>query len=99
MFYYTYYAQKFMITVIPQRFQAGIYVITLLDNYAASYSVLLIAFFETLVIAWVYGIDKFAENIEEMEKRKVSKFVKIFVKYVTIVLVFVSPSLSVKSCG
>jgi hypothetical protein len=35
--------------------QAGMYWLVLLDYYAATWSLVLIAFFECMAIAWVYG--------------------------------------------
>ncbi|ELT92925.1 hypothetical protein CAPTEDRAFT_144422 [Capitella teleta] len=46
--------------------QGGAYVVTLMDKYAAGYSILLAVFFETLAISWLYGVNRFAEDIEAM---------------------------------
>lgn len=35
--------------------QNGAYVVTLMDRYAAGYSILFAVFFETLAVSWLYG--------------------------------------------
>lgn len=47
-------------------FQGGFYVFTLLDSYAAGYSILFAVFFETIAIAWFYGTDRFSKDIQMM---------------------------------
>lgn len=36
--------------------QGGAYVVTLLDRYAAGYSILFAVFFEGVAVSWCYGI-------------------------------------------
>ena len=35
--------------------QGGAYVVTLLDRYAAGYSILFAVFFEAIAVSWMYG--------------------------------------------
>ncbi|KAH3883274.1 sodium-dependent dopamine transporter-like [Dreissena polymorpha] len=46
--------------------QGGAYVVTLMDKYAAGYSILFAVFFETLAVSWAYGVDRFSSDIESM---------------------------------
>jgi len=47
--------------------QGGIYMFTLLDTYSASgYSLLWLAFFETISISWVFGATNFVACLEHM---------------------------------
>ncbi|KAM6961577.1 sodium- and chloride-dependent betaine transporter-like [Tautogolabrus adspersus] len=52
---------------LPLITEGGIVLFSLMDTYGPSgISLLLIACFETIVIAWVYGADRFCDNIEDM---------------------------------
>lgn len=46
--------------------KGGMYLLQLMDNYAASFSALIIGFFEVFVISWIYGIERFLEDIKFM---------------------------------
>lgn len=46
----------FYILGVPLCTQAGMYYLQLLDYFAATWSLLIIGFFECLAVAWVYGI-------------------------------------------
>ena len=44
----------------------GIYMFELIDNTCASWNILLFAVIEVVLVAWLYGVDKFLANIKEM---------------------------------
>ncbi|XP_014240511.1 sodium-dependent dopamine transporter [Cimex lectularius] len=46
--------------------QGGFYFFNLLDRYAAGYSMLFAVFFESIAVAWIYGIDRFSNDIKDM---------------------------------
>ncbi|KAL5020081.1 hypothetical protein ScPMuIL_002973 [Solemya velum] len=50
--------------------EGGMYVLQLFDNYAATYSLLVIGLVECLALAWVYGADNFLTDIECMLGKK-----------------------------
>uniref|UniRef100_A0A8C5E6T7 Transporter n=1 Tax=Gouania willdenowi TaxID=441366 RepID=A0A8C5E6T7_GOUWI len=52
---------------LPFISEGGIVLFQLVDTYGPSGTTLLIiACFETIVVAWVYGVDRFYDNIEDM---------------------------------
>ncbi|ESO97961.1 hypothetical protein LOTGIDRAFT_153071 [Lottia gigantea] len=66
--------------------QGGMYVLQLMDTYAASWSVFLMAILECVLIAWIYGADRFLQDIEQMigvKNRHWHNFFKLFWKYLT----------------
>ena len=51
---------------LPCVTQGGAYVLNLFDYQSGGVSLLFLAFFETVTLAWIYGTDKFALDIEKM---------------------------------
>ncbi|XP_069115309.1 sodium- and chloride-dependent glycine transporter 2-like [Argopecten irradians] len=51
---------------LPFCTEGGMYVLQLFDNYAATYSLLIVGLTECFAIAWVYGADRFLSDIEQM---------------------------------
>uniref|UniRef100_A0A8B9GB24 Transporter n=1 Tax=Amazona collaria TaxID=241587 RepID=A0A8B9GB24_9PSIT len=61
------YRRELFIPLSGFVFQGGMYVFQLFDSYAASGMCLLfVAIFECVCIGWVYGDNRFYENIEDM---------------------------------
>ncbi|KAG8230248.1 hypothetical protein J437_LFUL009786 [Ladona fulva] len=46
--------------------QGGFYFFHLLDRYAAGYSMLFAVLFESIAVSWIYGIDRFCDDIKMM---------------------------------
>ncbi|XP_002736305.1 sodium-dependent noradrenaline transporter-like, partial [Saccoglossus kowalevskii] len=44
----------------------GIYVVQLMDTFAAGTAILFAVLFECIAVSWFYGVDRFSEDIEEM---------------------------------
>ncbi|KAG8431918.1 hypothetical protein GDO86_019320, partial [Hymenochirus boettgeri] len=73
----------FFIMGFPMLTQGGIYMLQLVDNYAASYSLVIIAIFELVGISYIYGLQRFCEDIEMMIGFQPSRFWKICWAFVT----------------
>lgn len=46
--------------------QGGFYFFHLLDRYAAGYSMLFAVLFEAIVVSWIYGTQRFCDDIKDM---------------------------------
>ena len=54
---------------IPMCCNAGYYLFDLMDNVSFSWNILCCAFIESMIVAYIYGIDNFFGNIKEMGMR------------------------------
>lgn len=54
---------SYLISRLPQ---GGIYFFQLIDHYAASISIMFLAFFEVIAISWLYGVRRLCNNVKEM---------------------------------
>lgn len=61
----------------------GMYVFQLFDYYSGSRIILLVAFFECLAVAWLYGANRFYDNIEMMIGYKPNNYMKISWMFIT----------------
>ena len=66
------------------------YMVQLIDNYAATYSLLIIGLFECVAINYIYGIQNFFKDIEMMLGKRPTVWWVIMWRYVTPALLFVS---------
>ncbi|KAK2183055.1 hypothetical protein NP493_325g02070 [Ridgeia piscesae] len=51
---------------IPCVTQGGIYVLQVLDWYSSTFSLMIIAFTECVIIGWIYGVEQFYKDITMM---------------------------------
>ncbi|KAI0215060.1 Sodium- and chloride-dependent glycine transporter 2 [Lamellibrachia satsuma] len=51
---------------IPCTMNGGIYFLQIMDWYSSTFSLMILSFTECVVIAWVYGVKRFYEDIELM---------------------------------
>uniref|UniRef100_A0AAQ4S267 Transporter n=1 Tax=Gasterosteus aculeatus aculeatus TaxID=481459 RepID=A0AAQ4S267_GASAC len=78
----------------------GIYVLTLLDKYAAGTSILFAVLFEAIGVSWFYGVDRFSEDIERMMGFKPGLYWRLCWKFVSpAFLLFVVIASAVTSSG
>ncbi|KAL9967788.1 hypothetical protein ACROYT_G026081 [Oculina patagonica] len=65
----------------------GIYVFNLFDSFSAGLSLLFIVFLELIVVAWIYGADRFSRDVEDMIGHPLSKWWLICWKYISPLMV------------
>ncbi|XP_035210687.1 sodium- and chloride-dependent glycine transporter 1-like [Stegodyphus dumicola] len=54
---------------LPCVTEGGMYVLQLMDWYSATFSLMIISLLETVSICWIYGVDRFMQDICLMIKR------------------------------
>ncbi|KAM3863844.1 sodium-dependent neutral amino acid transporter B(0)AT2 [Diretmus argenteus] len=62
--------------------RSGNYFVTMFDDYSATLPLIIVVVFETLSVAWVYGADRFLDDIEVMLKWRPPVVYKYLWKYV-----------------
>jgi len=65
----TYFAVLFCVG-LPFCFNGGMYLFKLVDWYFAAYTVIAIALCELIAVAWIYGAERFFDDIEMMISRR-----------------------------
>ncbi|XP_071791970.1 sodium- and chloride-dependent GABA transporter 1-like [Asterias amurensis] len=69
---------------LPMTFNGGMYIFQMIDTYAVSwFAILWATFFEAFVIGWVYGAERFYQNLEDMLGWRPNPYLKICWKFVT----------------
>ncbi|TWW62032.1 Sodium- and chloride-dependent GABA transporter 2 [Takifugu flavidus] len=64
--------------------QGGLYIFQLFDYYACSgMTLLLFAILQSVCVSWIYGADRFYENIEDMIGYKPFPLIKYCLKFIT----------------
>uniref|UniRef100_A0A1B0FKI7 Transporter n=1 Tax=Glossina morsitans morsitans TaxID=37546 RepID=A0A1B0FKI7_GLOMM len=71
--------------------QGGFYFFQLLDRYAAGYSILVAVFFEAIAVSWIYGTNRFCEDIRDMIGFRPGKYWQVCWRFVApIFLLFIT---------
>ncbi|XP_041369478.1 sodium- and chloride-dependent glycine transporter 2-like [Gigantopelta aegis] len=97
-------ASFFCLTGLAFCSRGGMYLLQLFDNYAASYSLIVIVIVETLAISWIYGADRFLDDIMSMLGKRPSKIWIILWQFIcpcilTVILIFTCANLRSSSYG
>ncbi|XP_076070507.1 sodium- and chloride-dependent glycine transporter 2-like isoform X2 [Mytilus galloprovincialis] len=71
---------------IPFVMQGGMYALQIVDWYFALFSVMIVCILETIIIGWIYGANRFYEDIELMIGRKPCIWWSICWKFITPVI-------------
>ncbi|XP_026479366.1 sodium-dependent dopamine transporter-like [Ctenocephalides felis] len=71
--------------------QGGFYFFQLLDRYAAGYSILVAVLFESIAVSWIYGTERFCQDIKDMIGFSPGIYWKVCWKFVApIFLIFIT---------
>ncbi|CAG9760085.1 unnamed protein product [Ceutorhynchus assimilis] len=73
---------------LPNVTQGGIYFFQLIDHYAASISIMYLAFFEVIAISWFYGAFRLSKNVKTMTGRHPGYFIKMCWLVITPLMIF-----------
>ncbi|RVE66385.1 hypothetical protein OJAV_G00106980 [Oryzias javanicus] len=79
---------SFLISLLFAQ-HSGIYWVTLFDNFAGSIPLLTIGLFEMIAVVYIYGIDRFNEDIEFMIGHKPSLYWQISWRFISPVILLV----------
>ncbi|XP_041348336.1 sodium- and chloride-dependent glycine transporter 1-like [Gigantopelta aegis] len=82
----------FFLLGLPLTCQGGIYLLQLMDTYGGGWTLIIIGFFEVVAIAFIYGAERFFNDIRIMTGQRPSIYWKICwygLSPVTIVFIFI----------
>ncbi|GAB6026864.1 hypothetical protein CHUAL_013470 [Chamberlinius hualienensis] len=77
---------------LPTTTYGGSYIVQLLDSYGPSISILFVVFVEAVAVCWLYGTDRFSEDVAKMLGSPPGLFWRIcwtFISPVFILMIFV----------
>ncbi|XP_029010439.1 sodium-dependent neutral amino acid transporter B(0)AT2 [Betta splendens] len=69
--------------------RSGNYFVAMFDDYSATLPLLIVVILENVAIAWIYGIDKFFEDLKDMLGFTPYRFYYYMWKYITPILLLV----------
>ncbi|CAH0555766.1 unnamed protein product [Brassicogethes aeneus] len=73
---------------IPNVTKGGIYFFQLIDHYAATISIMYLAFFEVIAITWFYGAYRLSKNVKTMTGRHPGMYIKFCWMFATPLMIF-----------
>lgn len=73
---------------LPTVTYGGNYMVVFLDTFSTSPALMVVVFFEAVTVCYLYGIEKFKQNIKEMFNVELSFFWIICWKYIGPVVIF-----------
>nr|XP_027223828.1 sodium- and chloride-dependent GABA transporter ine-like [Penaeus vannamei] len=73
---------------LPNITEGGIYFFQLIDHFAASVSLMYVAFFEVIAVVWIYGAGRLAANLKEMTGKLPSFYFRCCWYFAAPVLIF-----------
>ena len=82
-------ALSLAISVVSFAHGAGSYMFAIFDEYASSFSLVLIALFELLTVSYLYGLKRFCDDCELMTGRRPSLMIMLSWRYISPILLLV----------
>uniref|UniRef100_A0A6I8SPS4 Transporter n=1 Tax=Xenopus tropicalis TaxID=8364 RepID=A0A6I8SPS4_XENTR len=79
--------------------RSGNYFVTMFDDYSATLPLLIVVILENVAIAWVYGIDKFMDDLKDMLGFTPYKYYYYMWKYISPVLLTILLMASIVQMG
>ncbi|XP_076436339.1 sodium- and chloride-dependent GABA transporter 1-like [Babylonia areolata] len=79
----------FLLISLPFVTQGGMYVFQLVDWFVATVSIIFIGILECVVVGWIYGIQRFGDDIHLMLGKRPPFILCLFWKYITPCLLLV----------
>jgi len=76
---------------------SGYYWLDLVDHFISSYALVLVGFFEALVVGWFFGARKLREHVNATSDIRVGAWWEFMIKYFIPIVLFVTFVLSLKS--
>jgi len=73
---------------LPLCSGAGMYILQLLDNYIATWSIIIICICECMIFTFIYGVDRLLDDIACMMGHRPHPFWKVFWSFITPVTLF-----------
>uniref|UniRef100_A0A2C9K6E9 Uncharacterized protein n=1 Tax=Biomphalaria glabrata TaxID=6526 RepID=A0A2C9K6E9_BIOGL len=83
------YTCLLFLLALPLACRGGIYLFQLVDWYIASFSTAAIGLLQTVAVAWIYGAERFMDDIQLMMGRRPPYLFNVLWRYITPVLLLV----------